>query len=194
PPLHLPQYPLPHAHAGRAGVGSKEGQGALPPGPPLRAEPLEPVWFVEEGWANEVVDPPLSAHPSSTNEMDSKGSAFGGGRAAELLDGQSPWPSFLPTLARSCLRMGEAGMVDAVLGRLCAAVAAPALMAHVEEFAKRVKLSGTPEERESLAYVQARMDAFGYRTTLIEHDAYISLPGKGRVAVGGRDLTAITHS
>ena len=85
-------------------------------------------------------------------------------------------------------------MQDEVLAKLSQAVAAPALMAHVEEFARRVKLSGTPEERESLAYIRARLDAFGYHTTLLEHDAYISLPGRARVEAGGRELTAITHS
>jgi hypothetical protein len=68
------------------------------------------------------------------------------------------------------------------------------LMAHCAEFAKRVKLSGTPEERESFLYLEAACAAMGFRTQLLDHDAYISLPGEARVVVEGRDLTAITHS
>ena len=38
---------------------------------------------------------------------------------------------------------------------LIAAVDSAALMRHVTEFAKRIKLSGTPEELESFRYLQA---------------------------------------
>ena len=68
------------------------------------------------------------------------------------------------------------------------------LMAHCREFARRVKLSGTPEELESFGYIQGRLDGIGYRTTLLSHDAYISLPGPARVTVDGAEVTAITHS
>jgi hypothetical protein len=68
------------------------------------------------------------------------------------------------------------------------------LMAHIREFAKRVKLSGTPEELESFRYLEAQMQSFGYRTQLIFHDAYISLPGKASVKVDGKPLKTITHS
>ncbi|MBO1076204.1 M28 family peptidase [Roseomonas marmotae] len=73
-------------------------------------------------------------------------------------------------------------------------VGGPALMEHVREFAKRVKLSGTPEELESFRYLKAQMDSFGYRTRLLIHDAYISLPGPARVEAGGTTPQAITHS
>lgn len=68
------------------------------------------------------------------------------------------------------------------------------LMAHIAEFARRVKLSGTPEERESFLYLERQMASFGYATRLLEHDAYISLPGAARVSVDGRDLRCITHA
>lgn len=68
------------------------------------------------------------------------------------------------------------------------------LMAHLHEFARRVKLSGTTQEAESFAYLQARMDEYGYRTTLLSHDAFISLPGRARVEVDGAALQCITHS
>lgn len=83
---------------------------------------------------------------------------------------------------------------DAVLDRLCAAVDGRTMMRHLEEFARRVKLSGTPEELESFHYLKSCLDGYGYRTNLILHDAYISLPGKARLESGGRDLPCITHS
>ncbi|MBN8954351.1 MULTISPECIES: M28 family peptidase [unclassified Rhizobium] len=68
------------------------------------------------------------------------------------------------------------------------------LMAHIDEFARRVKLSGTAEELESFRYLQAQMDGFGYRTQLLSHDAFISLPGAARVEIDGENLRCITHS
>src|SRR5262249_42283782 len=68
------------------------------------------------------------------------------------------------------------------------------LMRHCAEFAKRTKLSGTPGELESFRYLQACLDGYGYRTSLLSHDAYISLPGASRVEVDGRVLKSITHS
>jgi hypothetical protein len=85
-------------------------------------------------------------------------------------------------------------MQDQVLGSLCAAVSGSGMMAHLAELARWVKLSGTQEELESLRYVRSRLDDYGYRTTLLSHDAYISLPGRARVEVGGRGLACITHS
>jgi hypothetical protein len=69
-----------------------------------------------------------------------------------------------------------------------------ALMTHIGEFAKRVKLSGTAEELESFRYLEKQMVSYGYRTNLIFHDAYISLPGKAAVEVDGASLRTITHS
>lgn len=77
---------------------------------------------------------------------------------------------------------------------LDAAVNPERLMGHIREFARRVKLSGTPEELESFRYLQSQMEQFGYRTQLIFHDAYISLPGRSRVEADGCELTSITHS
>jgi hypothetical protein len=65
---------------------------------------------------------------------------------------------------------------------------------HLTEFARRVKLSGTPEELESFRYLQHTLDGYGYRTTLLQHDAYISLPGKARVDVEAEHPRCITHS
>ncbi len=74
------------------------------------------------------------------------------------------------------------------------AVSAKELMRHCAEFAKRVKLSGTPEELESFRYLKSCLELYGYRTELLSHDAYISLPGPSRVEADGRELKSITHS
>ena len=68
------------------------------------------------------------------------------------------------------------------------------LMQTVKDLAKWVKLSGTPDELESFRYVQARMERLGFSTRLIEHDAYISLPGKASIEVDGKEINCITHS
>ena len=77
---------------------------------------------------------------------------------------------------------------------LSATVSGKELMAHCVEFAKRVKLSGTPDELESFHYLKKCLDGYGYQTELISHDAYISLPGASRVEADGRKLKSITHS
>lgn len=68
------------------------------------------------------------------------------------------------------------------------------LMGHIREFARRVKLSGTSEELESFRYLHAQMETYGYHTRLLQHDAYISLPGSARVVAEGIALRCITHS
>ena len=70
----------------------------------------------------------------------------------------------------------------------------PRMMRQLTELAQYVKLSGSREEAESLAYIREVLDGYGYATQILEHDAYISLPGAARVEVDGRRLTAITHS
>ena len=85
-------------------------------------------------------------------------------------------------------------MMNDVARETSAAVSGKELMRHCAEFAKRVKLSGTKEELESFRYLQACLDRYGYRTALLSHDAYISLPGAARVEIDGRELKSITHS
>ncbi len=88
-------------------------------------------------------------------------------------------------------------MTEATLQRLCDAVSAERMMADLSEFARWVKLSGTPDELESLRHVRAQLDAAGFATTLLSHDAYISLPGAARLEVGQVGAWtphAITHS
>jgi hypothetical protein len=85
-------------------------------------------------------------------------------------------------------------MTDISPSALAAEVSGPLLMDHCRALSRWVKLSGTDDEAESLRYFRARLDEYGYRTRIILHDAYISLPGKARVLVDGMALTAITHS
>jgi N-acetylated-alpha-linked acidic dipeptidase len=68
------------------------------------------------------------------------------------------------------------------------------LMGHIREFGKRVKLSGTAEELESFKYLERQIASYGYRTKLLLHDAYISLPGRAAVEIGGNAVRCITHS
>ncbi len=73
-------------------------------------------------------------------------------------------------------------------------VSGAALMGTCRLMAERQKLSGSTDELASMVALQGLLDGFGYRTRLISHDAYISLPGAASVVVDGVALPAITHS
>jgi hypothetical protein len=73
-------------------------------------------------------------------------------------------------------------------------VSGTTLMQSCAMFAERMKLSGTADELASMKNIQAALDGYGYRTQLLSHDAYISLPGRADVTVDGTSLQAITHS
>jgi len=83
---------------------------------------------------------------------------------------------------------------DEMTTTLAEGVDSARMMRHLTHIAGYVKLSGTKEEAESLAHIREAMDSYGYATTWIEHDAFISLPGRASVVADGRALTAITHS
>jgi N-acetylated-alpha-linked acidic dipeptidase len=85
------------------------------------------------------------------------------------------------------------GMTE-LIETLCSAVDAGTMMGHLQEFARRVKLSGTPEELESFRYLRARLDEYGYSTELIMHPAFISLPGAARLELGNHSPRCITHA
>ena len=85
-------------------------------------------------------------------------------------------------------------MMDQDISRLCGAVDPAVMMRHLEEFSRRMKLSGTAEELESFRYLQATLDGYGYKTDLILHDAYISLPGRARIEIEAETPDCITHS
>jgi hypothetical protein len=58
---------------------------------------------------------------------------------------------------------------------LCASVSATALMRHVTEFARWTKHAGTPEELESLKFISAEFDSYGF-------DTEISAPAPSRIS------------
>jgi len=68
------------------------------------------------------------------------------------------------------------------------------MMRYLEMFARRMKLSGTPEELESFRDLKTALDGCGDQTDLIQHDAYISLPRRARIGVGQETPDCITHS
>lgn len=70
----------------------------------------------------------------------------------------------------------------------------PGMWRHLEVFDRHCKEAGSPGERESLAYIEARMREYGYATELILHDAYISLPGPACVVADGAEMACITHA
>lgn len=74
------------------------------------------------------------------------------------------------------------------------AVNGPRMMADLAQLASWTKLAGTPDELESLKFVQGQMAAMGYKTQIFFHDAWISLPGKASLSIDGRDFRCITHS
>ncbi len=85
-------------------------------------------------------------------------------------------------------------MTEAPPEALSAAVSGPEMMTNLRQIAKWVKLSGTAEELEAIRFLESRMRDYGYRTQVLMHDAYISLPGKASVEVDGKVVTAITQS
>lgn len=68
------------------------------------------------------------------------------------------------------------------------------LMKNLRELSKWTKLAGTETEAESLRFLQTEMDALGYLTETILHDAYISLPGAASLHVDNTGFRCITHS
>lgn len=68
------------------------------------------------------------------------------------------------------------------------------LWKHLLRFSQSVRSSGSPAEAEAFAYAENVLANKGYRTNLIRHPAYISLPVSGRLRVDGHDITCITHA
>lgn len=87
-----------------------------------------------------------------------------------------------------------AAAADASLGRSLESVSRERLMRHVRELGRWTKHAGTAEELESLAYLERELASYGYRTELIRHDAYISLPVRARIELDGWTPRCITHS
>ena len=80
------------------------------------------------------------------------------------------------------------------LSRLASDIAVEPMMKHLTEFSRWQKLAGTVEEATSLEYVRQQLDEYGLKTTLLHHDAFISLPEEASLDFNGKRITAITHS
>lgn len=81
-----------------------------------------------------------------------------------------------------------------IVERICNSMRHETMLDDLTEFAKRTKLSGSETEFASFEYLKSRLDSLGYKTDLILHDAYISLPGEARLRVGDQAFRCITHS
>ncbi len=77
---------------------------------------------------------------------------------------------------------------------LCDAVDGAGMMRQLGTLAQWMKLSGTADEAVSLRHIRKQLDALGFSTRLLEHDAYISLPGASVVTVDNATVPSITHS
>lgn len=73
-------------------------------------------------------------------------------------------------------------------------VSADRMMAGLETLAQWSKLAGTAGEAASFSWIREQLDELGLRTELIEHDAYISIPGPARLVIGEATVPAITHA
>ena len=84
--------------------------------------------------------------------------------------------------------------LSAVEGKITGSVSSERLMSDTEAIARRVRLSGTEEERASFDYVEGVLGDLGLETTRHTGWAYISLPEHAELTVEGTEVPAITHS
>jgi hypothetical protein len=77
---------------------------------------------------------------------------------------------------------------------LCSAVDGAAMMRQLAVLAQWMKLSGTEGEAISLRHIRTELDNLGFRTEILHHDAYISLPGPSIVTIDNETTPSITHS
>ena len=85
--------------------------------------------------------------------------------------------------------------LDAAEAELLQAVSADELMAFTAQVAAEVRLSGSPEELRALQRAEAQLAEWGFRTRLLHHDGYISLPGAAHLEIDGLGaLRCITHA
>lgn len=80
------------------------------------------------------------------------------------------------------------------LSRLASNIAIAPMMDHLKEFARWQKLAGSAEEASSLEYIRQQLEGYGFETTLLHHDAFISLPQEASLELNGKQIKAITHS
>lgn len=78
-----------------------------------------------------------------------------------------------------------------------AAVSGSQLMEYTRQTARWVRLSGEPDERKAFEYTEGVLRGMGLTTQLIDHDAFISLPGAARMETTSpvrEPLPCITHA
>lgn len=84
-----------------------------------------------------------------------------------------------------------------VIGSAADEVSQPNLVEHNRQLARWTRLSSNEDEYRASEYAEAQLRAFGYRTQIVVHDAYISLPGRAALQVtlpAAREVFCITHS
>jgi len=80
------------------------------------------------------------------------------------------------------------------LNNLISEISTDQMMEHLQEFSRWKKLAGTTEEAQSLNYIRGVLNSYGLKTTLLYHDAFISLPEAAHLDFNGKRFKAITHS
>lgn len=80
------------------------------------------------------------------------------------------------------------------LDELLLQVDADRLMASVREITKEVRLAATPGEAKIVDYIKNSLQAMGLEVKLFYEKAYISLPLKALLIVGGKEIACSTHS
>ena len=68
------------------------------------------------------------------------------------------------------------------------------LMNYTKKISGWQRFSGTEEELEAFRYMEKMLSSFGYRTELVLHDAYISLPVSSKLILNGVEIPSRTHS
>ncbi|UPK46680.1 M28 family peptidase [Paenibacillus pabuli] len=68
------------------------------------------------------------------------------------------------------------------------------LLEYNRQIAKEIRLSGSEEELRAFHYIKEQLEDFGLTTDLTFNKAYISIPVRAELKVGGISFAAITHS
>ena len=80
------------------------------------------------------------------------------------------------------------------LNNLISDISTDQMMTHLQEFSRWKKLAGSTDEAQSLNYIRNILDSYGLKTTLLFHDAFISLPEAAHLDFHSKRFKAITHS
>lgn len=68
------------------------------------------------------------------------------------------------------------------------------MMASVKTIAGWERMAGSEGEQEAFSYLRQSLEAMGYETELMQHDAWISIPIHSEFTVNGEIITSRTHS